>query len=433
MPITPAPPYPKSPGDAIQSADWNQAVDEVIRLDNAKLDQAGGQISGDLEVAGNLSVVTGNLSVGVAPPEARVHLFGGQWDVSNTEGDLKIGDATNRLKIGVATGGGGAGDVRIRAVGGTNRLMLGGGANDTLVVTNTNVTVQGDLRVPNTGGGFAYFTNFAFTNENQFPANNVKLSMGAAGLIVGGPQLAYAFTIGHTFFSLGIPGGGGTSFVPRFSINQNGDLFVSGAKGGYVVDHFVNRAGDTLSRGDVVVIGRKGGVQFSGTDNNIPIPEVDLTDQAYDTRVCGIVASVVSEPDLPFVEPDREALAKLQAEAETVDEKDAAAVKAFNKKTQKLFANPLQKFAAAATGDLDRTAVQDRQMGQMVTLGTFAHCKVDADIAPIEPGDLLTTSPTRGHAQKVLEPQKAIGAVIGKALTGLKKGKGTIPVLVMMQ
>ena len=51
----------------------------------------------------------------------------------------------------------------------------------------------------------------------------------------------------------------------------------------------------------------------------------------------------------------------------------------------------------------------------MVTLGAFAHCKVDADIAPIQVGDLLTTSPTKGHAQKVLDPQKAVGAIIGKA------------------
>jgi hypothetical protein len=69
----------------------------------------------------------------------------------------------------------------------------------------------------------------------------------------------------------------------------------------------------------------------------------------------------------------------------------------------------------------------------MVTLGAFAHCKVDADIAPISAGDLLTTSPTRGHAQKVLEPEKAAGAIVGKALASLDHGKGKVPVLVMLQ
>ena len=72
-------------------------------------------------------------------------------------------------------------------------------------------------------------------------------------------------------------------------------------------------------------------------------------------------------------------------------------------------------------------------MGWMVTIGTFGYCKVDADIAPIEIGDLLTTSPTKGHAQKVLNRAEAVGAIIGKALGPLAKGKGKIPVLVMLQ
>ena len=66
-------------------------------------------------------------------------------------------------------------------------------------------------------------------------------------------------------------------------------------------------------------------------------------------------------------------------------------------------------------------------------MGAYAHCKVDADIAPIQVGDLLTTSPTRGHAQKVLDPTKAVGAILGKALGSLDKGKGKIPVLVLLQ
>jgi len=60
-------------------------------------------------------------------------------------------------------------------------------------------------------------------------------------------------------------------------------------------------------------------------------------------------------------------------------------------------------------------------------------CKVDADIAPVVVGDLLTTSATRGHAQKVLDRAKATGAVIGKALTALSHGKGEVLVLVTLQ
>jgi hypothetical protein len=58
---------------------------------------------------------------------------------------------------------------------------------------------------------------------------------------------------------------------------------------------------------------------------------------------------------------------------------------------------------------------------------------VNADIAPIAAGDLLTTSPTRGHAQKVLQLDKALGTIIGKALSRLDAGQGKIPVLVLLQ
>jgi hypothetical protein len=60
-------------------------------------------------------------------------------------------------------------------------------------------------------------------------------------------------------------------------------------------------------------------------------------------------------------------------------------------------------------------------------------CKVDATDAPIEVGDLLTTSPTQGHAMKAEDPLKAFGAVIGKALAPLREGYGLLPILVALQ
>ncbi len=77
-------------------------------------------------------------------------------------------------------------------------------------------------------------------------------------------------------------------------------------------------------------------------------------------------------------------------------------------------------------------------------LGTEAHepavalcgrvpCKVDADIAPIAPGDLLTTSPTRGYAQKANDLGQAAGAIIGKALEARSSGRGEILVLVTVR
>ena len=68
-----------------------------------------------------------------------------------------------------------------------------------------------------------------------------------------------------------------------------------------------------------------------------------------------------------------------------------------------------------------------------VALSGRVFCWADASNGPIKPGDLLTTSATPGHAMKVTDREKAQGAIIGKAMTGLKEGKGLVLVLVTLQ
>ncbi|MEP6703862.1 MAG: hypothetical protein ABJB34_03570 [Acidobacteriota bacterium] len=57
----------------------------------------------------------------------------------------------------------------------------------------------------------------------------------------------------------------------------------------------------------------------------------------------------------------------------------------------------------------------------------------DATRNAIQPGDLLTTSPTPGHAMRVASYTRAQGAIIGKAMSRLKSGKGLVLVLVTLQ
>jgi hypothetical protein len=68
-----------------------------------------------------------------------------------------------------------------------------------------------------------------------------------------------------------------------------------------------------------------------------------------------------------------------------------------------------------------------------VALSGRVYCWADAAYGAIEPGDLLTTAPTPGHAMKVTEPIKAHGATLGKAMTSLKEGRGLVLVLVTLQ
>ncbi len=81
-------------------------------------------------------------------------------------------------------------------------------------------------------------------------------------------------------------------------------------------------------------------------------------------------------------------------------------------------------------------------MGQEGTLADGKHpvaltgrvyAWVDASYGAVKPGDLLTTSMTPGHAMKVKNGARAQGAILGKAMTELKEGKGLVLVLVTLQ
>jgi hypothetical protein len=57
----------------------------------------------------------------------------------------------------------------------------------------------------------------------------------------------------------------------------------------------------------------------------------------------------------------------------------------------------------------------------------------DASYGSIEPGDLLTTSPTPGYAMKAIDYEQAQGAILGKAMTQLDEGRDLVLVLVSLQ
>jgi len=71
--------------------------------------------------------------------------------------------------------------------------------------------------------------------------------------------------------------------------------------------------------------------------------------------------------------------------------------------------------------------------GENVALSGRVYVQADAATGAIKPGDLLTTSETPGHAMKVLDHTKAQGAILGKAMSSLKEGKGTVLMLVTLQ
>src|SRR5262249_28995448 len=90
MPLAPDPPFPKSQGSSIRSKDWNDAVNEVIRLDNAKVNRSGDAITGTL-------TVSGNLGVGTVSPGARLEIKGAA--ILDNGGDAQIYTGTGSSEL----------------------------------------------------------------------------------------------------------------------------------------------------------------------------------------------------------------------------------------------------------------------------------------------------------------------------------------------
>ncbi len=76
----------------------------------------------------------------------------------------------------------------------------------------------------------------------------------------------------------------------------------------------------------------------------------------------------------------------------------------------------------------------DADGGYPVAMAGRVWCFADASVGgPIRPGDRLTTSGVEGHAMRVMDPTRADGAVIGKAMSALEEGRGLVLVLVNLQ
>lgn len=78
---------------------------------------------------------------------------------------------------------------------------------------------------------------------------------------------------------------------------------------------------------------------------------------------------------------------------------------------------------------LDRAAETTARRLPLAVVGK-AWCLADATDSPIVVGDVLTTSTRAGHAMHAQDRLASVGAIIGKALTPLPTGTGTVLVLV---
>lgn len=248
-------------------------------------------------------------------------------------------------------------------------------------------------------------------------------------------RAAYAKANNTLFYGLYVDNVGSTvgSYLGG-DVTVQGNLTVTGAKTGYVVDVMQNAGTEALEPGDVVtIVGNSPAVL-----GQIPVVTVKKAASAYDTGVVGIVDQAVYVPD---------AATKAAYDAQEQGRRDAAsriqqAQAAASARSPEAKADlsgiviPEAKISDAE-GALHAIAgaaqVPANGYTNVVTLGSYKAVKVDASYGAIKAGDLLTSSPHAGYAMKVTDKAQSGGAVIGKALGSLDRGTGTVPVMVTLK
>lgn len=460
MPLIPDPPFPKTQGDNIRSKDWNDAVVEIVRLDNAKANRAGAEtFAGPLTIAGSVGI-------GTSTPAAVLDVAGTTWqshlrltNVSDAGAGPGIffNSAARDWALIATHGGASAGPGKFTiydATVGQYRLVIDAAGNVGMGVDAPaeNLHVAGRVRA----GDFTL---------GPWPANAAYQMLGAS-------------TLDHTqqgnYALLQSAGGGdlGTTFVnspqsirlrinngDRAVIDNDGSLtiglvgnpikFTSGWSGfADSTNNHAEIANDIGGYKTLMIVGNKSG----GLGRRVSVwDRLEVNGQLIVTSNHTIKLGVPSgpygndgirgEPNL-WLDSAGTVFIKQGFSARGMDVAERFPMQDAVRGGQVVVYDESAGVVRACSSAYDATAVGIVSEAPAFLLGLGGGeapvalcgrvpCWVDADIAPIAAGDLLVTSATPGHAQKLVDADRAAGRVIGKALESLASGRARILAFVL--
>jgi hypothetical protein len=161
---------------------------------------------------------SGDVGIGTLTPEAKLQVYGDQWDLSSTDGVLMVGADAQRMAFGIATSGLGAGTGRIYSKGSNNRLILGGGTNDVL-------SVMGDTKRVGIGTNDPAYT-LDINSEELRGIDVINAYSGSASKYGGRFESSTGGTgsrYGIYGLAYGTSGATATTYGGRFLANGNGN------------------------------------------------------------------------------------------------------------------------------------------------------------------------------------------------------------------
>ena len=310
----------------------------------------------------------------------------------NSDKQAFLVDGNNAvLRIGVT---GNEGDIRVRDGQGRDVFNMNGSTAVLQIGANGN---EGDIRVKDAEGRDVF----------NMDGNSALLQIGASG---NEGDIRVKDAEGRDVFEMD-----GNFAVLRIGAKGNeGDLIVRDGEGREVFhmdgNFAVLRIGANGNEGDLIIRDSKGAetIHLNGETGDILLNNADFAED-FD-----ILENVEALPGHIMVLGKN---GKLQPCNKAYDKRAVGVI--------------------SGAGTYRPGIIMDKQVGAEnrlpIAMMGKVFCMVDADQEPIAIGDLLTTSPSFGHAMKVQSFEKGFGAVIGKALQPLQNGKGLIPILVSLQ